>query len=786
MNSSLGFELFQQNEAVRFVTDVNLILQIVFANDFENGTVFNIRTLEEICQPGNEIQQTFQLALVPAVIILLLFSFTQRRQSFLVDVCNGRPAFAYPMDIFTRNSRLSYACAFGSTVYVVYKVVFERFYAFPIGSALYERPLATVASTLIYGTVYIPIFICITIGTVHGYGVGSLYMWALTGSEMSSFITCDINIRDRTILAAKRLPEIVCLLYLCIRLPWKFVTSCRERHFIVGSMELLETSDSFLTVKKTYYGKRVTKLLQKPKKDSNPEQTSCFSKFFSVFYKWEPDFQFSSRIITTQLVGAMLLYQIAFEVVAFAVSLFNMWFNSLRSRLQLAEAAHLVDPTNTTQRVIDVIHVSLDALKIFRVLTYTSFIGAFVLGLFSILASFPSYRRYLGAIFKGDYSKLLKSGRPVPNQNHLAGCMRYAGFQVGYISWGFIIQSFVFVVISFFLTIVILVFMCKGTSWFVDLLEVGWPIALTGLIINFSQLLSARYLFLQDRGNTLALTNRRFFFIATYFMFFYNIFMGVFSCLLRVLESLIFGLYLLPRLDHCILPPSFRAIDPGYQSFIGFLMTESQHCHPIVLAFVHMMEIQKASRQRQQEKPSLLVNGSNTVHVGNGDGSHIQMIYCSSDEEDKRRRNAVARFQWHLAYTLLNNSSVRLLRKGYMQAEEKAKDLGLMLPVSDSLHTNDVDKIREQTGSYLAQQEAEKEKNRRRFFRQEKNKVRNGESVTLDKREGNAAVTEEPQQSDTGVAEKFTVLELPADVEQGQNKEQNITERQTYTNPILK
>ena len=109
-----------------------------------------------------------------------------------------------------------------------------------------------------------------------------------------------------------------------------------------------------------------------------------------------------------------------------------------------------------------------------------------------------------------------------------------------------------------------------------------------------------------------------------------------------------------------------------------------------------------------------------------------------------------------------------------------------MLPVSDSLHTNDVDKIREQTGSYLAQQEAEKEKNRRRFFRQEKNKVRNGESVTLDKREGNAAVTEEPQQSDTGVAEKFTVLELPADVEQGQNKEQNITERQTYTNPILK
>ena len=51
----------------------------------------------------------------------------------------------------------------------------------------------------------------------------------------------------------------------------------------------------------------------------------------------------------------------------------------------------------------------------------------------------------------------------------------------------------------------------------------------------------------------------------------------------------------------------------------------------------------------------------------------IFLIAPSTDEEDKRRRNAVARFQWHLAYTLLNNSSVRLLRKGYMQAEEKAK-----------------------------------------------------------------------------------------------------------------
>ena len=58
------------------------------------------------------------------------------------------------------------------------------------------------------------------------------------------------------------------------------------------------------------------------------------------------------------------------------------------------------------------------------------------------------------------------------------------------------------------------------------------------------------------------------FFITTYFIFFYNIFMGVFSCLVRVVESLIFGVYLMPRLDHCVLPPSFRATDPGETDYM--------------------------------------------------------------------------------------------------------------------------------------------------------------------------------------------------------------------------
>lgn len=58
-------------------------------------------------------------------------------------------------------------------------------------------------------------------------------------------------------------------------------------------------------------------------------------------------------------------------------------------------------------------------------------------------------------------------------------------------------------------------------------------------------------------------SSRRGFFIITYFVFFYNTFLGVISCLLRIIKAIVLGALFLGRLDHSTLPRRFQLFDPG-------------------------------------------------------------------------------------------------------------------------------------------------------------------------------------------------------------------------------
>ena len=66
---------------------------------------------------------------------------------------------------------------------------------------------------------------------------------------------------------------------------------------------------------------------------------------------------------------------------------------------------------------------------------------------------------------------------------------------------------------------------------------------------------------------------RRVLYTFTFFMFFYNIFMGIVSCLLRIIKSLIIGTLFLSRLDNSALPRRFQLFDPGNV----LLLFEYQH-----------------------------------------------------------------------------------------------------------------------------------------------------------------------------------------------------------------
>ena len=49
----------------------------------------------------------------------------------------------------------------------------------------------------------------------------------------------------------------------------------------------------------------------------------------------------------------------------------------------------------------------------------------------------------------------------------------------------------------------------------------------------------------------------------TYFMLFYNMFLGLASILLRIGKSMVVGTLMLSRLDYSVLPRKFEFLDPG-------------------------------------------------------------------------------------------------------------------------------------------------------------------------------------------------------------------------------
>ena len=53
------------------------------------------------------------------------------------------------------------------------------------------------------------------------------------------------------------------------------------------------------------------------------------------------------------------------------------------------------------------------------------------------------------------------------------------------------------------------------------------------------------------------------YFVFTYFMLFYNMFIGIGSVLLRIGKSMVLGTLILSRLDYSILPRKFEFLDPG-------------------------------------------------------------------------------------------------------------------------------------------------------------------------------------------------------------------------------
>ncbi|KAK6962819.1 stimulated by retinoic acid 6 protein [Biomphalaria glabrata] len=314
------------------------------------------------------------------------------------------------------------------------------------------------------------------------------------------------------------------------------------------------------------------------------------------------------------------------------------------------------------------------ATRTIRFSLMVALVLACTLSFFTILHMMSSFRNNLYSMYRGDFSVI----PPPEDMGPVALCtgsIKFAGYQVAYFVWAYIVTFGILGLVCIAIGFIVHLFLLELTDFIVHILEQAGPSLGIGVFMMIAQWLLARFIFLQDKGQYLRLDNRRFYFVFTYFFFFFNIFIGLVSCLMRILKAIGVGMLFLGRLDNSTLPRKFEFFDPGFAAYQGFIHMEAAHTHPVVNVFIRLL----ASESRKRKRDNLELKEMRTDLKN---GSPVTRITKVGHQRSKPI-NVGARFNWLVTYTLLHNPTVRIYRRGYVQAMKKARLAGIKIPISD-------------------------------------------------------------------------------------------------------
>jgi hypothetical protein len=158
----------------------------------------------------------------------------------------------------------------------------------------------------------------------------------------------------------------------------------------------------------------------------------------------------------------------------------------------------------------------------------------------------------------------------------------------------------------------------------------------------------------QDESHLFTLENRHAYFLFVYFNFFFDCFLGILSCILRLLKSMIALVVFMPRLDYSTFGRNLEQLDHGYTSYTSYIYVEAMHTHPILITFTQIVYMNILDKRRRQK------------HFLSIDEKHIGEL-----SQRKSRR-----FRWFVLITLMNNLSLISTRRYYRRTSMSMCDRG--------------------------------------------------------------------------------------------------------------
>ncbi|XP_021056717.1 stimulated by retinoic acid gene 6 protein-like isoform X1 [Mus pahari] len=593
------------------------------------------RQINITCDNPVDREVFLHYSLIPSLCIILVLSFLQRQEhrrqrddtSYLLGNHFG---IIVPLDfVGTFSNRWSYGAAFGATANKVMFLFSEGYQ--PLKVPQWAQAFVLFIGGMEVGLSYFPFFACLSsefqlVSSILGFGY-SLTWFVVTVLQVSQCPHGQFLGRFETLIFYW--PSLLCLGFLLGRFLHMFLKALPVH---LG----LEPQTEEKSMLEAHQAKHVKQLLSKPRPQEGEK-----SWFQTRVYEWDPCFQFPSRMIGTLLLAFICLY--LFIVIEFCV------FLHMRDKLDMFEdklesyLTHMNETGNLTPIILQVKEL-ISVTKGVWVVTILPAALTCVTYLFHILAC---YRKHMKRLWAGDKHFLPQKFHSPSSAASVVAIARYSGWQIAYILWGYLIihvvQSLCGVMLMYGLVLPIIhhrgLEMLQGFGLGVLTLSI-----VVGLIIL--QVWIAGTFFLQpklgtaDKQKPLALNNRRAFHNFNYFLFFYNVLLGLGACLSRLLISCLLGTWLIARIDRTIMQSGYEGADMGFSAWIGMLFVDHYHTNPVLVSFCHILITSHKDRKLQK-----------TVKY-----------WCLSQSAGPRF-SARARTRWFLLQTLINNPRLVMLRK---------------------------------------------------------------------------------------------------------------------------
>ncbi|ROI15953.1 Stimulated by retinoic acid gene 6 protein-like [Anabarilius grahami] len=261
----------------------------------------SILSLRGECQNGISLDLFLHCSLVPAVCIMFLLSFVQRRakaQPFedRFPYLRGRFGIVVPLDfIGNLSNRWSYGFAFGAIAPSVIQLFSESYT--PLNVPNWAKAIVYLVGAIEVGVAYLPFFACLS--TPHralGGVLGVLYtlMWLIV--RLYDTISCPsgmvLGLHEKLIILW---PFFLCLIFLLGRFVYIIVKAVR----IHLQLQADENEEDLQFHQFRY----VQTLLKRP--SERPEEKSWFRR---KIYDWDPHFKFPNRMIGTSIISLIGLY----------------------------------------------------------------------------------------------------------------------------------------------------------------------------------------------------------------------------------------------------------------------------------------------------------------------------------------------------------------------------------------------------------------------------------------------------------------------------------------------